>query len=46
MRRVQADQRVVGGAEEVGLDGEAVVVDEVIPLLRRGDEKDGARAAP
>ena len=40
MRRVQADQRVIGRSEEIGLYCQALVVDEVIPLPRRRDQKD------
>src|ERR1700733_10137450 len=38
--RMQADQRVVGCAEEIRLEGQALVVDEVIPLLRGCEEED------
>src|SRR5262249_20196616 len=40
--RVQADERVEGGAEEVGGDGEALVDDEVPPLDSGAAEEDGA----
>ena len=43
VRCVQADQRVKGSSEEIGVKGEAVVVDEVVPLLRRGGEEDAAQ---
>src|SRR3984885_8537344 len=41
--RVQADQRVIRRAKEVGLDGEAFIVNEVIPLFGGGGQKDGSQ---
>ena len=32
MKCMQADQRIIGGAEEVGADGQTFVVDKVMPL--------------
>src|SRR5258705_13249193 len=36
---MQADQRIVGRAEQVGADGKTYVVDEVMPLTRRAAEE-------
>src|ERR1039457_7014330 len=37
-----ADERVEGGAEEIGVDGEAVAVDELVPLMRGAAEEDAS----
>ena len=39
---MEADERIKGGAEEVGADGEALVGDEVEPLIGGEGEEDGA----
>src|ERR1035438_3010848 len=39
---VQADERVEGGAEEIGADGEAVAVDELVPLMRGAAQEDAS----
>src|ERR1017187_237073 len=39
---VQADERVEGGAEEISADGEAVAVDELVPLMRGAAEEDAS----
>ena len=39
---MKTNQGVIRGSEEIGLYRQAFVVDEVIPLLRGGDEKDGS----
>ena len=43
VRGVQADQRIISGSEEIGVNGEAVVVNEVIPLVRGAGEEDAAQ---
>ena len=45
MRGVQADQRVEGGAEEIGADRQAVLVDQPVPLARRCRPGRARRAA-
>jgi len=42
VERVQADERIVGGAEEIGADGEAVVIDEALPFATSFEEEDSA----
>jgi len=42
VERVQADEGIVGGAEEIGADGEAVVIDEALPFATSFEEKDSA----
>ena len=39
---MQSDQRVEGGAEEVGLQGEAIAVDQFVPFHRGAAEEDAA----
>jgi len=43
VKRMQTDQRVVGGTEQIGLEGQAFVVDQVPPLRRRAPEEDRAQ---
>jgi len=42
VERVQADEGIVGGAEEIGADGEAVVIDEALPFATSFEEEDSA----
>ena len=42
VRRMKTNQRVIGRSEEIGLYRQTLIVDEVIPLPRRRDEKDGS----
>ena len=42
MESVQADEGVVGGAKEIGADGEAFVVDEALPFATSFEEEDSA----
>src|ERR1700688_1231749 len=39
MESMQTNERIVGGAEQVGLDGKGFVVDQVVPLASCASEK-------
>ncbi len=40
VKRMQADQGVVGRPKQVGLDGQALVIDQVAPLAKRAGQED------
>src|ERR1700735_2907115 len=40
---MKTNQRIIGGSEEIRLYRQTLVVNEVIPLLRGGDEKDRSK---
>src|SRR5580704_4000682 len=42
VRSMQADQRVERSAEEIGADGQPILVDQLVPLHACSDEEDGA----
>ena len=42
VKGMQADERVVGGAKEIRADGQAFVVNQVMPLTARADQKNRA----
>src|SRR3974390_3203192 len=37
---VQADERIIGGAEKIGGDGETLVVNQVVPFTAGAQEKE------
>ena len=42
VERVESNKGVIGGTEEIGGDGESLVVDEVMPFATGSDKKDRA----
>jgi hypothetical protein len=43
VKSVKADERVVGGAEKVGANGQTLVVDEVMPLAAGLEKENGTQ---